>query len=261
MLLHREELTTTKTMPFRPNPLGRSGMGAISSLRAVVDVKTSTSVSRLGLPGKTHRCWFRFGWYRSLSDIIDPMNRDSYLLLISGLLVGFIATYLVVRDRDLGPIVIRDALVTSPAPSAENMQDDSQMIQRLEAELIETPDDSQLLVDLANLYFDIQSYQGAIAYYDRALELRPDDPSLRTDLATALYYSNQVDRAMVEFETSLAIAPNHPQTLFNMGVVLLENRNDREGAIELWEKLILMNPTYPQLDLVRTEIERVRNQP
>ncbi len=68
MLLHCEELTTTKTMPIRGNPPGRWGLPAISSLRAVVDVKTSTSVSRLDLPGKTHRRWSRFGWYRSLGD-------------------------------------------------------------------------------------------------------------------------------------------------------------------------------------------------
>ena len=52
---HCEAAATTKTMPFRPNPLGRWGLGAIHLLRAVVDVKTSTSVSRLDLPGKTYR--------------------------------------------------------------------------------------------------------------------------------------------------------------------------------------------------------------
>ena len=75
MLLHCEELTTTKTMPFRHNPLGRWGLQSISLLRAVVDVKTSASVSRLDLAGKTHRRWSRFGWYRSLID--DPMAQCS----------------------------------------------------------------------------------------------------------------------------------------------------------------------------------------
>ncbi len=189
------------------------------------------------------------------------MNRNSYLLLIMGVLVGFIATYLVVRDRDLGPIIIRDAVATAPAPSAETVQRELQMIQQLEARLIETPDDVQLMVDLANLYFEIESFQGAISYYQQALEIRPDDPSLRTDMATALYYSDQVERAVVEFETALAIAPNHPQTLFNMGVVILEESGDREGAIELWEQLIRMNPSYPQRDLVQTEIDRLRANP
>ncbi len=72
-----------KTMPFRPNPRGRWGLPAISSLRAVVDVKTSTSVSRLDLPSKTHRRWSRFGWYRALSS--SPENKQGNLGLSSGL--------------------------------------------------------------------------------------------------------------------------------------------------------------------------------
>ena len=178
-----------------------------------------------------------------------------------GVLVGFIATYLVVRDRDLGPFVIRDAVATAPAPSAGTVERQLQMIQQLEARLIEAPDDVQLIVDLANLYFEIESFQGAISYFGRALEFRPDDPALRTDMATALYYSNQVEDAIVEFETALAIAPNHPQTLFNMGVVILQESGNREGAIELWEQLIRMNPTYPQRGLVQTEIDRLRDNP
>ena len=63
-------------------------------------------------------------------------------------------------------------------------------------------------------------------------------------MGTALYYSDRPAEALAEFERSLELQPGHPQTLFNMGVVLLESRNDTEGAIELWERLIEMNPAY-----------------
>jgi hypothetical protein len=70
MFLHSEELTTTKAMPIRGNPLGRWGLLAIFSLRAVLDAKTSTSVSRLDLAGKTHRRWSRWGGgYKSLVSV------------------------------------------------------------------------------------------------------------------------------------------------------------------------------------------------
>ena len=61
MRLHCEELTTTKTLPFRPHPMGGWGLPAISLLRAVVDALTPTSVSRLDLAGKTHRRCYRLG--------------------------------------------------------------------------------------------------------------------------------------------------------------------------------------------------------
>ena len=64
MLCHCEEPTTTKTMPFRSNPEGRWGLRAISLLRAVIDAKTSISVSRRDLARKTYRRGSQYGWYR-----------------------------------------------------------------------------------------------------------------------------------------------------------------------------------------------------
>ena len=56
----------TKTVPLDPNPSGRWGLPAISSLRAVIDVGASISVSRLDLPGKTHRRYYQHLCYRPL---------------------------------------------------------------------------------------------------------------------------------------------------------------------------------------------------
>ena len=54
--------------PNRPTEApGRWGLLAISLLRAGVDRKTSTSVSRRDLTRKTHRCWSQYGWYRPLA--------------------------------------------------------------------------------------------------------------------------------------------------------------------------------------------------
>ena len=71
MRRHSEESTTTKTMPFRRNPAGRRRLRAISLLRAVIDAKTSISVSRRDLARKTHRRGSRYGWYRPLARALD----------------------------------------------------------------------------------------------------------------------------------------------------------------------------------------------
>ena len=44
------------------------------------------------------------------------MNRDSVLLLMVGFLLGFLMTYWWVRDRDLGPIIIRDSAALARQP-------------------------------------------------------------------------------------------------------------------------------------------------
>ena len=190
-------------------------------------------------------------------DMIGTMNKDSYLLLVVGFLLGFLMTYLWVRDRDLGPIVVRGipAAVTQGGPPGN-----ATLIAQLEEEIENDPGNFQSLVELGNLNFDAENFSGAADYYAKALDVQPEDANVRTDLGTALYYSNRVDAAVAEFEKSLAIDPDHPQTLFNMGVVLLEERNDREGAIQLWEHLVDVNPGYSQIGMVREEIARLKGQ-
>ena len=187
--------------------------------------------------------------------MIDAMNKDSYLLLVVGFLLGFLLTYLWVRDRDLGPIVIRGvpAAVTGAGPSGN-----AGLIAQLEEDVENDPGNFQSLVELGNLNFDSENFSGAADYYAKALRVRPQNSNVRTYLGTALYYSNRVDAAVAEFEKSLAIDPDHPQTLFSMGVILLKERNDRQGAIQLWEHLIEANPGYPQIGMVREEIARLK---
>ncbi len=176
--------------------------------------------------------------------------------VVFGILIGFIATYLLVRDRDPGPLIVPG--VADSAPPAGGTEAQRDMIAELELRLAQNPNDFLLLSDLGNLHFEIQDFPGAIGYYERALAIAPDDANIRTDLGTALYYSDSPAEALAEFERSLELEPGHPQTLFNMGVVLLESRNDTEGAIELWERLIEMNPGYPQNPMVQQEIDQLR---
>ena len=189
--------------------------------------------------------------------MIKRMKKDSFLLLVVGILLGFAVTYGLVRDRDLGPIVVRESATTRAALEAK-LEEELGRVQELEARLEQDPGNFQILVALANLYFDMQSLDGAIDYYSRALEIRPHDANVRTDMGTALYYSNQPDAALSEFERSLDIQPNHPQTLFNIGIVLLEERGEVEGAIEVWERLIDRNPGYSMNAMVQQEIDKLR---
>ena len=191
--------------------------------------------------------------------IISAMNKDSVLLLLVGFLLGFLMIYLWVRDRDLGPIIIRDSAALRRQPVETEAT--AQMREQLENQLASDPTNFQVLVQMGNLHFDSENFTGAAEYYRQALEVSPDNVNISTDLGTALYYSNRIAEAVVAFERSLSIAPNHPQSLFNMGVVLLEERNDTEGAIRLWQRLVDANPEYPQVEMVKDEIARLRQEP
>ncbi len=112
--------------------------------------------------------------------------------------------------------------------------------QRLDA----NPKDVGTLVELGNIYFDASQWPAAIDYYTRALNEKPSNPDVRTDMGIAYFYSGDPDRALKEFDHALKDDPRHAQTLFNVGVVKLNGKNDPKGAIAAWESLLKIDPAY-----------------
>src|SRR5262249_13437352 len=120
------------------------------------------------------------------------------------------------------------------------------------------PKNFEALVELGNMQFDQTDYDAAAGWYRKALEVRPAEVDVRTDLGTALYYSKHIEEALAELKKSLELNPTHPQTLFNLGVVLLDGKKDPQGAIDAWEKLVATNPDFPQLAIVKQQIAALR---
>ena len=63
-------------------------------------------------------------------------------------------------------------------------------------------------------------------------------------MGIAYYYSGDADRALKEFDQALKDDPRHVQTLFNVGVVKMNGKNDPKGAIAAWESLLKIDPQY-----------------
>lgn len=114
------------------------------------------------------------------------------------------------------------------------------LLQRLNA----NPKDVLTLTELGNIYFDASQWPEAIGYYTRSLNESPKNPDVRTDMGIAYYYTGDSDRALREFDQALKDDPRHVQTLFNVGVVKLNGKNDPKGAIAAWESLLKIDPAY-----------------
>jgi len=119
-----------------------------------------------------------------------------------------------------------------------------QQAEPLKARLQSNPRDAATLIELGNIYFDASQWTDAIGYYTRALNETPNNPNARTDMGIAYYYSGAPDRALKEFDRSLKDDPRHAQTLFNVGVVKMNAKNDPKGAIAAWEELLKIDPQY-----------------
>lgn len=180
------------------------------------------------------------------------MSKSSVPLLLAGFVAGFLVMYLIARDRDPGPVVIRDPSLLSPAPAAT--QADREMLSQLESRLTGAPSDLPILTDLASLSWNIEDFAQAVVWYQRAIDLAPNDADLRTDLGTALYYDDRLEEAVAAFESALAIDPDHPQALINLGIALLDGRGDQAGAVALWERFVAAHPDHPRAEAIREEI-------
>ena len=120
------------------------------------------------------------------------------------------------------------------------------------------PNDFDSLVKLGNLFYDGKQFPAAIDYYERALAIHPENPDVRTDMGTAYWYTGNADKALAAMQLSLKYRPDHPQTLFNLGWIRWQGKQDPKGAIEAWEHLLKTNPDYPQKQQVEQYIAKAK---
>ena len=194
---------------------------------------------------------------------MSDRHRDSITPLtavtgVAGMLFGVIVGYMLgVSRTGAGSLPVAANPAVAAAPHATAVVTD-QELQGWRNILATDPKNVRANVELANRLYDAGRYPEAIPYYQQAYTLDPKNVSVSTDFATALYYSGRIDEALAQFDRSLAIEPKHGQTLFNIGIVRRDGRNDPKGAIAAWERLLAAVPDYPDAPKVRTMIAELR---
>jgi len=202
--------------------------------------------------------------------MIEVMRAQSLIFLLVGLAIGFGGIYTWTKQR--APAVVRatpvavDPSVPTDLSAANNSSEppppplDMQRVKDLTAKIKQNPKDFDSIVELGNINFDQKNYDDAIKLYGKALEIRPDALNVRTDMGTAMFYLNHYDDAIATFKETLKSDPNDAQTLFNLGVAMLHGKNDPQGALQYWEKLVETNPNHPQAAFVKEQIKKLKEQ-
>ena len=185
-------------------------------------------------------------------DAISPLT---LVTGVAGVLFGIIVGYMLgVSQTGAGSIPVAAASAQTAAAPAANEQE----LQAYRNVLASDPKNVRANVELGNRLYDAGRYSDAIPYYQQAFTLDSKNVSVSTDLATALYYAGRADEALVQFDKSLALDPKHAQTLFNIGIVKRDAKNDPQGAIMVWERLLADVPDYPDAAKVRTMLTELR---
>jgi cytochrome c-type biogenesis protein CcmH/NrfG len=105
------------------------------------------------------------------------------------------------------------------------------------------PNNAALLNQIGTLYKATHQFKEAAGYYQKALDSDPKNVAARADLASCLFYEGDADGALQQLRQSLSYDPRDANSLFNLGIIRLQAKNDPTGAVSAWQQLLKLNPT------------------
>jgi cytochrome c-type biogenesis protein CcmH/NrfG len=133
---------------------------------------------------------------------------------------------------------------TPQMPSLEEMRHMAdKKAQPLLAKLKTDPNNSDLLNQIGTLYKSTHQFKEAAGYFQKAIDADPKNVGARTDLASCLFYEGDADGAIQQLQQSLTYDPKDANSLFNLGMIRLQAKNDPSGAVAAWQQLLKSNPT------------------
>lgn len=112
----------------------------------------------------------------------------------------------------------------------------------LQEKLKADPNNTALLLQIGAIYHGTHQFKEAGEYYGKAAQVEPKNAAIRTKLASSLFRSGDADGAIAQLNNALVFAPTDANTLFNLGVIKFEAKQDAKGAVVAWQKLLKTNP-------------------
>jgi cytochrome c-type biogenesis protein CcmH/NrfG len=113
-------------------------------------------------------------------------------------------------------------------------------------------------VELGNLYFDSDQPKEAIEAYRQYLAFKPNNPDVRTDIGIMYRSLGDFDRAIEEFKRAAQSDPKHVNSRYNLGLVLLHDKQDIKEAIKAWEEYLKVDPKSERAERVRAQMEKLK---
>lgn len=197
------------------------------------------------------------------------MKKETVILLVViAFLVGFISgATIAILKRTKGAekvAVVQKPQMASqlaPGPPALDSMEVASKIQTLKEIVKKDPKNLPAWVELGNLYFDTDQPKEAIEAYSQYLSVKPNNPDVRTDMGIMFRKLGQFDKAIEEFRKAAQSDSKHANSRYNIGIVLLHDKQDMEGAIKAWEDYLRVDPNSERAQRIKAQIERMKTMP
>ncbi|MBM4338937.1 MAG: tetratricopeptide repeat protein [Deltaproteobacteria bacterium] len=193
------------------------------------------------------------------------MKKETAILyIVIALLVGFVAGAIVgilwtTKDTTKTATVQKPqmALPQAPPPGPDPAELNLK-IQSLKDIIKKDSKNLPALVELGNLYFDTGQPKEAIDAYSQYLAVKPDNPDVRTDMGIMYRALGDFDRAIEEFKKAAQSDPKHINSRYNIGIVLLHDKQDVKGAIKAWEEYLKVDPNSERANRLKAQMEKMK---
>lgn len=130
-------------------------------------------------------------------------------------------------------------------PQSTNIDaEKKQHIQHLEESVAENDENIEAWTQLGHAYFDSDNFKKAIFAYNKVLKLDPNNSAIYSDLGVMYRRNSEPEKAIESFDKAIELDATNMQAQFNVGIVLFHDLNDKNAAIEAWEKVASIQPDY-----------------
>lgn len=118
------------------------------------------------------------------------------------------------------------------------------------------PKEGKVMVALGDANFELKHYEDAERWYQSALKQNPNDATVRNDLGLSFYMRSprDLDGAIAAFRAALKIDPRYEKTLQNLTQALID-KGDKTGAAETLKRLEQVNPNNKAIASLRSQAQ------
>ncbi|HKP69510.1 MAG TPA: tetratricopeptide repeat protein [Pyrinomonadaceae bacterium] len=193
------------------------------------------------------------------------MTKDNVLFIVIGLLAGFMIGFFFANSVNQGALVSSPGSTTTGLPSTGMPQGGGSLpeghpavpgsggggaipeVQAAIDKAKQNPTDFDAQIKAAELYYQIQRYDGAVEFLKKATELRPDDYGALVQLGNAYFENEKYDDAEKTYSKALAKKPDDVNVRTDLGLTYVFRDNaEYDRAIQEFKKVLEKDPNHVQ---------------
>lgn len=133
-------------------------------------------------------------------------------------------------------------------------------IEELTKLIAESPNNAELHLRLGVAYGLKEQTEPAIDEFKKAVELDDSLMLAHFNLANAYTVRNMFAEAAEEYKKVVEIKPDFAQAFLNLGVIFRYKLPNKAEAIKYWQKYVDLNPEDQQLETIRQELEKMKQE-